>query len=327
MANPTSLKSNKLGDVSADSLEAMINGMMEDLENKEFDEEDLRTNRSRAYNVESKFMRKPLVSDKVWKRLKDRYQQWSKSNKEMGTAFNVTFENIMLNVVPNVPEGYSGTTKISLADTGLTLSQQVIPDQEQTMELGAGPHVMYFNMHYSIPLNDDRPIVLQFETDCEMANSSMSVMTVFAYWKVSFNFRSTYYKPQRSTCTKLLVGYKKDTRMKDAKDVRAFVARSLVIERMLNDRPYVLPDSVNVVKEAFKKKEADGTTSAIPEKGEFVDPMLKLNSVARRKARESAGNMTLKDREKAAKEGMRTEEADQKVKPKADIQFGSVQQL
>lgn len=247
MALFTSFYSDRVGDLSATSVESLMERLTADYETADGDQESLVVNRSRSFNVESRVVQRPLITDKVLQRMRDSIRSWNMKSGE-GLDFNMSFSNVVIQIVPTVPSGYPGSVKVSLVDTGLSLLSQDIPDQTQTMLLGDGPTIMLFHMHYSIPIMDHRHIALRFETDCEMATRSMSVMNVYAYWKQTRDFKSAYFLPNKSTCSLLKVGYKKDLLLSDKKSLMRFVAKSLQLEDMVRDRPFTAEKVIAVVK-------------------------------------------------------------------------------
>nr|ANB82443.1 movement protein [Soil-borne wheat mosaic virus]ANI85382.1 37 kDa movement protein [Soil-borne wheat mosaic virus]QGT41044.1 movement protein [Soil-borne wheat mosaic virus] len=236
-------------DVKGDSYESVYNKIL-DMQSEPGGANDLRTNRQRSFNIENRYVEKALTQPGVVTKMQDAWTNWTKTNKEEGTPYNMSYSCVLLNVIPTVPMGYAGTVEVSLLDSGLSPLENVIPDQTQMMELGKGPHVMCFFMHYSIPLNDKgRAVKLAFKIDAEMASKGMSVMNVYSYWTQRQGHLSAYSEPQRSTISKLMLGYDKSLKMKTRNDVRRFVGRSLSLHNQEQSVPALLPGQINVMKE------------------------------------------------------------------------------
>lgn len=237
-------------DISGSSYADVYNKLLDAQSERDPDDTSLVTNRQRSFNVKNKYVEKALIQDKALTKMRTFWTEFTERNGEKGTPFNMTYSCVLLNVIPTVPKGYPGTVTVKLIDSGLSLIDNVIPDQTQMMELGNGPTVMCFFMNYSIPINDvGRAIKLGFTIDAEMSTQEMSVMNVYAYWHVKSNFLSTYSEPQKSTSSQLILGYDKTLRMKTRGDVRRFVGRSLELGALVSKVPELLPSHINVNKE------------------------------------------------------------------------------
>nr|BAG50443.1 p37 [Chinese wheat mosaic virus] len=269
-------------DVKGESYESVYNNML-DMQTEAGGANELRLNRQRSFNVENRYVEKALIQPGIITKMADAWTSFTKTNKEEGTPYNLSFSCVLINVIPTVPKGYAGTVEVSLLDSGLSPLENIIPDQTQMMELGAGPHVMCFFMHYSIPLNDkDRSIKLAFKIDAEMANKGMSVMNVYTYWTQRQGDHSSYSEPQRSTCSKLLLGYDKSLKMKTRGDVRRFVGRSLTLHNLEQSVPQMLPANINVLKEnvpLYRKESIMDLTKDEREKNAKLEELRKTRAI------------------------------------------------
>lgn len=248
----TNLVSNRVSDMRADSIEELWN-KLSDVSMDRSSDHDCFLNRNRSFNVESKVIQKNLITASKLKQMQDLVKNWMDKN-EGGSAVNISYGRIVVQIVPTVPEGYPGFTHISLIDTGLSPLSQELESQQQTVELGVGPVFVMFDLQYSVPIMDDRHIALRFVTDCEMASSKMSVMNVYAYWSQKRSLRASYYRRYNSSCTLLKVGYRKELRFKDTKAIMGFVAKSLQIEDMVNNMPNRAGVNMEVYKEPLQGK-------------------------------------------------------------------------
>nr|CAC20157.1 movement protein [Soil-borne cereal mosaic virus] len=275
-------------DVKGDSFESVYNKILDLQTEGAVGADSLKTNRQRSFNIENKYVEKALVQQDIATKMREGWTTWTKTNKEEGTPYNMSYSCVLLNVIPTVPRGYAGTVEISLIDSGLSPLENVIPDQTQMMELGNGPHVMCFFMHYGIPLNDEgRVIKLSFKIEAEMASKKMSVMNVYSYWTQKQGHLSVYTEPQRSTCSKLLLGYDKSLKLKTRGDVRRFVSRSLATNNLEQSVPKMLPNSINILKEnvpLFKKESVLDLTEQEREKQKKLETLRSVNEAQRRKS-------------------------------------------
>nr|WJN85573.1 putative movement protein [Soil-borne cereal mosaic virus] len=275
-------------DVKGDSFESVYNKILDLQTEGAVGADSLKTNRQRSFNIENKYVEKALVQQDIATKMREGWTTWTKTNKEEGTPYNMSYSCVLLNVIPTVPRGYSGTVEISLIDSGLSPLENVIPDQTQMMELGNGPHVMCFFMHYGIPLNDEgRVIKLSFKIEAEMASKKMSVMNVYSYWTQKQGHLSVYTEPQRSTCSKLLLGYDKSLKLKTRDDVRRFVSRSLATNNLEQSVPKMLPNNINILKEnvpLFKKESVLDLTEQEREKQKKLETLRSVNEAQRRKS-------------------------------------------
>nr|BCZ43916.1 37-kDa movement protein [Japanese soil-borne wheat mosaic virus] len=271
-------------DVSSDSYEAAYNAMLDAQDATGLTADDVKNQRQRSFNVVNKYVEKALLQKDVATKMRDKWISFTKSNKEEGTPYNISYSCVMLNIIPTVPSTYGGTVEISLIDSGLSLFNNVLPDQTQMMELGKGPQLMCFFMHYSIPINDEgRVIKLAFKIDCEMASPKMSVMNVYTYWTQRQGYLSLYSEPQRSTISKLVVGYDETSKMKTREDVRRFASRSLVLNNMKQHVPKMLPEQINLLKENVPLNRKESTvdlTKEEREKHEKLEQIRKQRAVA-----------------------------------------------
>ncbi|CAB57884.1 putative movement protein [Oat golden stripe virus] len=315
-------------DVTGSSYAEVYNGMLDAMAEKNPDDESLVTNRQRSFNVVNKYVEKALVQDKAITKMRALWTEFTDRNGEKGTPYNMTYSCVLLNIIPTVPKGYPGTVVVKLIDSGLSLLDNVIPDQSQMMELGMGPCVMCFFTNYSIPINDvGRAVNLAFQIDAEMASKHMSVMNVYAYWHVKSNFLSSYPEPQKSTVSQLILGYDKSLTLKTRGDVRRFVGRSLNLASLVPKVPDLLPAHINVNKEnvpLLRKEEFIDLTKAERQKDKDLADLKERSKISQAR---NAAEMRRRASSLSAAEAEKTAAADVAAKLKAknapDISFGN----
>nr|QHA94757.1 movement protein [Japanese soil-borne wheat mosaic virus] len=271
-------------DVSSESYETAYNAMLDAQDAMGLTANDVKNHRQRSFNVVNKYVEKALLQKDAATKMRDVWTRFTKSNKEEGTPYNISYSCVMLNIIPTVPSTYGGTVEVSLMDSGLEWGSHILPDQTQMMELGKGPQLMCFFMHYSIPINDeDRVMKLAFTIDCQMASPKMSVMNVYTYWTQRQGYLSLYSEPQRSTISKLVVGYDDNTKLKTRDDVRRFASRSLVLNNMKQHVPKMLPEQINLLKENVPVNRKESTidlTKVEREKHEKMEQLRKHKAAA-----------------------------------------------
>lgn len=250
MAAMTTLNSSSL-QANANSLDEVYSSLGTEDMRQAFKDSNL--NRLRKFTAKTRVTQEPLLPKGLGDKLADAADKAVQSTLH-GSEVMIHFSQVAIQVIPTVPEGYAGMAVFSLVDSGLAQNLDELPEQTEIVDLGNGPKLLLFDVHYTFPISDKgRSISVRIETDCAMASQDMSFMVCYAFWNFRLSQKAGYHRNAKSQSSQISVGYRTPL-IKNKRQLQNFLSRSLETSQMISVKPISMPKTLNATETSVRER-------------------------------------------------------------------------
>nr|QQG34619.1 MP [Cymodocea alphaflexivirus 1] len=250
MAALTALQSSALQS-STSTLDSVYQQIGTDEMKQAFKDSNL--NRLRKFTTSHRLTQEPLLPKTLGDRLSEASNLAIKQAL-YGSEVMIHFSQVAVQIVPTVPAGYAGSAVISLVDSGLASHLDELPEQMEVVNLGSGPKLLLFDVHYTFPISDKgRSISLRIESDCSMASDNMSYMVCYAFWSFRLSQKAGYFNSTASQSAIINTGFRASP-LRSKNQLRSFLSRSLETSQMITSRAPGLPKLIRATDSSISQR-------------------------------------------------------------------------